>query len=155
MLRFPSILWFEELRMAANSDADRLKCFGSADLALLVKIDFEDHSQFYEMIFSNNRCMEVRELWSLADATPSAFVLEGPYTAWREMVESIQANRHADFRHRLDTLTRCMGRLHVVSLNSQLGANRFYQYEPKLQQFFDHAAALTTRFAEIEMPCVA
>lgn len=69
--------------------------------------------------------------------------------AWRGMIESIHANQHADFKHRLDTLTRCTGCLHVVSLN-QVGADRFYHYEPKLQEFFDHAAALATCFPEID-----
>jgi hypothetical protein len=147
MLRFPSVLWFEELRLAGNSGTDCLRCLGAANFALVVKIDFEDHSQLYEIAFSANRCTEVRELWSLVEATPNAFVLEGPFTVWREMIENIHANRHADFRHRLDTLTRCIGCLHLISL-SQIGADRFYRYEPNLQQFFDHAAVLETCFPE-------
>jgi hypothetical protein len=81
-------------------------------------------------------------------------VVEGPFAAWREMIESIQANRHADFRHRIDTLTRCIGCLHVISL-SQAGADRFYRYEPNLQQFLDHAAALETCFPESDVAYAA
>lgn len=147
MLRFPSVQWFEELRAAAGSDLERLKRLGTVDLTLVVKIDFATHSKFYQIKFTGYRCIEVRELGDLAASAPDAVIIEGPYQTWRDMIESIQANGHADLQHTLNTLTLYDTPLRVTAHN-QLDTDLFYRYQQNLQEFFDSAAKLTTYFAE-------
>ena len=149
MLRFPSTPWFEELRAIANSNVERLKRLGTVDLALVVKIDFGDRSQFYEITFTGYRCVGVRELSAIAEAAPDAVVIEGPYQTWREMVENIQAHGQADLKYTLNTLTLYDTPLRVTSAN-QLDTDLFYRYQQNLQEFFDGASQLTTYFAETE-----
>jgi len=149
MLRFPSVLWFEELRTIANSNPDRLRRLGTVDLVLAAKVDFPDRSKLFEITFSGYRCTGVREIPALSAAAPDAVVLEGPYQAWREMIENIQAHGGADLTHTLNTLTIYDTPLRVTAKN-QLDTDLFYRYQENLQEFFDNAAKIATYFAENE-----
>ncbi|HUO05754.1 MAG TPA: hypothetical protein VMU16_11215 [Candidatus Binataceae bacterium] len=149
MIRFPSVLWFEEMRALANSDPEHLRRLGTVDLALVVKIDSADRSSLFEIAFSGYRCTQVRELADLAAAAPDAVVIEGPYQTWREMVENIRAHGHADLNHTLNTLTIYDTPMRVTARN-QLDTDLFYRYQQNLQEFFDNAAKVPTYFAESE-----
>ncbi|MGH7815319.1 MAG: hypothetical protein ACREQI_15105 [Candidatus Binataceae bacterium] len=152
MLRFPSVPWFEELRTIANANPERLRRLGTVDLVLTVKIDFPGRSQLFEITFNGYRCSGVREIPALsAVAPPEAIVLEGPYQAWREMIENIQAHGAADLRHTLNTLAIYDTPMRVTA-GSQLDADLFSRYVQNLQEFFDNAAKITTYFAENDQP---
>ena len=73
------------------------------------------------------------------------------YGAWKEMVESIRHHHGADLSHTLNSLTLPDWPLRLVPLDEeagQLDVDRFYRYNQSLQEFFDEAAAVDTRFAE-------
>jgi hypothetical protein len=70
---------------------------------------------------------------------------------WREMVENIRRHGHADLTHTLNYLTLPDWPLHLVpvdDIEGQLDVDRFYRYNETLQEFFDEAAAVETRFLE-------
>ncbi len=145
---FPSEEFFEALRQRANSDPERWRRLGTVDMTLVVKIDYPDRAECYEIVFAGYRCVRTRRIASPANAAKGAIVLEGPYTAWREMIDNIAANGQADLEHTLNTLTLMDTPLHVDSDN-QLDTDLFYRYQENLQQFFDGAAAISAPLVAI------
>jgi hypothetical protein len=138
MAWFPSKEFFEELRARANANSNLFKRLGTADMTLVVKIDYGDSSDCFEITFSGYRCAGVRHLASVADAPTGAIILSGPYSGWCEMIENIIANGHADLEHTLNTLTLFDTPLRIDAEN-QLDADLFYRYQQNLQEYFDGA----------------
>ncbi|HVA80231.1 MAG TPA: hypothetical protein VNF29_04845 [Candidatus Binataceae bacterium] len=141
MALFPSKEFFEELRAHANANPDLFRRLGTVDLTLVVKIDYDDSSTCFEIAFSAYRCTGIRHLASVADAAKGAIVVSGPYSGWREMIDNIVANGHADLRHTLNTLTLLDTPLRIDAEN-QLDADLFYRYQQNLQEFFDGAGRI-------------
>lgn len=141
MIAFPSPEFFEALRERINADQDRFRRLGTVDMTLVVKIDRPDRSECYEVVFSGYRCVRTRRLAKASDAARGAIVVEGPYAAWREMIDNIVAHGQADLDHTLNTLTLMDTPMHVDSDN-QLDTDLFYRYQQNLQDFFDGAAAV-------------
>jgi hypothetical protein len=138
MTWFPSKEFFEELRAHVNANPDLFRRLGTVDMTLVVKIDYDDSSDCYEIAFSGYHCTGVRHLSSLAGAAKGAVILSGPYSGWREMIDNIVANGHADLEHTLNTLTLLDTPLRIDAEN-QLDADLFYRYQQNLQEFFDAA----------------
>jgi len=139
---FPSIEFFAELRERVNADPDRFRRLGTVDMTLVVKIDYSDMSECYEVVFSGYRCVSVRKLPSAASIARGSIVVSGPYAAWREMVDNILANGQADLEHSLNTLTLLDTPMRVDADN-QLDTDLFYRYQQNLQEFFDGAGQST------------
>jgi hypothetical protein len=139
MISFPSVEFFEALRERINADPERLRRLGTVDMTLVVKIDYPDRAERYEIVFAGYRCVRIQQIANPADAPKDAILLEGPYAAWREMIDNIVANGQADLEHTLNTLTLMDTPLHVDSDN-QLDTDLFYRYQQNLQEFFDGAA---------------
>lgn len=144
MTQFPSKEFFEQLRARANANPDLFRRLGTVDMTLVVKIDYDDSSDCFEIVFSGYRCTGVRHLASVADASKGAIILSGPYSGWREMIENIVANGHADLGHTLNTLTLLDTPLRIDAEN-QLDADLFYRYQQNLQEFFDGAGCTEVR----------
>jgi hypothetical protein len=138
MTRYPSKEFFEELRTRANANPDLFRRLGTADMTLVVKVDYDDKSDFYEIEFAGYRCTGVKQLNSIAEAPTGAVVISGPYPAWREMIDNIVTKGHADLEHTLNTLTLMDTPLRVDADN-QLDTDLFYRYQQNLQEFFDGA----------------
>jgi hypothetical protein len=147
MIQFPSTEFFDALRERVNANQDRFRRLGTVDMTLVVKIDYADRCDCYEIVFAGYRCASVRRLANPADAAKDSIVVEGPYAAWREMIDNIVANGQADLEHSLNTLTLLDTPLHVDSDN-QLDTDLFYRYQQNLQDFFDGAAGLAAGSAE-------
>lgn len=141
MADFPSVEFFETLRERMNANRERFRRIGTADVVLVVKIDFPDHVRCFEVVFDGYRCESARALPSLAAARPGAVIVEGPYAVWREMVENIQRNGQADLDHTLNTLSLMDTPLRISAAN-QLDTDLFYRYQQTLQEFFDGAGAI-------------
>jgi len=130
--------FFEELAARANANPDLFRRLGTADMTLVVKVDYADKSDYYELVFAGYQCKGVSQLKSIADAAKGAVVISGPYSAWREMIENIVTNGHADLEHTLNTLT-LMDTPLKVEADNQLDTDLFYRYQQNLQEFFDGA----------------
>lgn len=142
MVKFPSLEFFQALRDGLNANTERLRRLGTADVTLVVKVDYADQAQCYEIVLGGYHCLSVRTLASIDAAGEGAVTVEGPYEVWREMIDSIQRSGQADLDHTLNTLTLMDTPLHVSALN-QLDTDLFYRYQQTLQEFFDGAASLT------------
>jgi hypothetical protein len=143
MALFPSKEFFDELRARVNANPELFRSLGTADMTLVVRVDYDDKSDCYEITFAGYRCVGVRQLKSIADAAKGAVVVSGPYAAWREMIDNIVAQGHADLEHTLNTLTLMDTPLRIEAEN-QLDADLFYRYQQNLQEFFDGAGRSET-----------
>ncbi len=139
MATFPSVEFFEGLKDRLNANGERMRRLGTADIVLVVKIDHPGRCECYEVTFAGYRCSAVRALVNLASAHPDAVIVEGPFSAWREMIENIRSNGQADLAHSLNSLTLMDTPLRVSAVN-QLDTDLFYRYQQTLQEFFDGAA---------------
>ena len=147
---FPSVGWFRALadRMAASPE--KYRKLGALDLTLLPRITFPDgHAELFSLAFEGNRCRAVERV-ERPDAIGARHpvILEGEYAAWREMIENIRRHGHADLNHTLNYLTLPDWPLRLVAVgeDDQLDVDRFYRYNETLQEFFDEAARVETRF---------
>jgi hypothetical protein len=150
---FPSLGWFRALAERMAAQAEKYRRHGALDLTLVPRIVFPDgRTESYRLEFRGLRCD--------AAAGPGdgsrgehAVAIEGEYAAWREMVENIRQHGHADLNHTLNYLTLPDWPLRLLPLDDiegQLDVDRFYRYIETLQEFFDEAAAVETRFVDAE-----
>jgi hypothetical protein len=150
--RFPSQAWFSRLADAMAAQPEKYRKLGPLDMTLIVRIVYPDErDQLYALEFEGTRCVLVTAPASVAQVHGRhPVILEGSYAAWREMIESIQANGGADLTHTLNYLTLPDWPLRLVAVDEergQLDVDRFYRYQESLQAFFDEAAGVETRFA--------
>jgi hypothetical protein len=148
---FPSRGWFQALadRMAATPE--KYRKLGAMDFTLVPRVVFPDgHAEVYSLAFEGYRCVAVERLESVGDVHGRhPVVLEGEYGPWKEMVENIRHEGRADLHHTLNYLTLPDWPLRLVAVNDgegQLDVDRFYRYIETLQEFFDEAARIDTRF---------
>jgi hypothetical protein len=149
---FPSVGWFRRLGHRMAAQPEKYRKLGAVDLTLVPRITFPDgHSEIYSLAFEGNHCRAVEQLAGPeAIHGPHSVVLEGDYSAWKEMVENIYQTGHADLTHTLNYLTLPDWPLRLVPVDDgegQLDVDRFYRYNETLQEFFDESAVLETHFA--------
>lgn len=146
-LPFPSLEWFQALQDAMNANTEKYRKLGVVDFALAVSV-LADASlpepKVYGVVFDGYWCKDVREI-SSADEIEAECVLEGDYETWREMLENIKANGHADVYHTLNRLTLPETPMRVRG-DDQLGVDKFYRYQGSLQEFFEESARFETDF---------
>jgi hypothetical protein len=134
-------------RMAAQHE--KYRRLGSVDLLLFPRVVFpEGRAETYRLAFRGHGCTV-----AAADGDPAgahAVVLEAAYEHWREMLDNIRTHGRADLRHTLNSLTLPdwpFRLLPVDEAEGQLAVDRFYRYAETLQEFFDEAASVDTRYA--------
>jgi len=140
-VHFPSIDWFERLALVQADNEETFRDFGPIDCTMVAKID----DQLFEIAFAGFGVTSIRRLTSLAEAAPSHFVVEGPLTVWREMLENIRAKGAPDLQHTLNYLTFPDVPMRVTGPD-QLEIDAFYRYNESLQRFFNGAAKVPTTF---------
>ncbi len=144
---FPSLEWFKALRDAMNRQRDKYRRAGWMDMALAVRIlpdGAVKQEHVYGIVFDADECVEVRPLKSPKDIGAECAV-EGPYSAWKEMIENIQAHGGADRRHTINSLTVLKKPLWITG-DDQVGMDKLFRFNYSLQMFFDEAASFKTRF---------
>jgi hypothetical protein len=151
MSTFPSLEWFQRLADRMEAQPEKYRRLGVVDLTLVVKIEFPaGRTERYCLTFETYRCSAVRRLADDEVVVGRHPVqIEGEYGAWKEMIDNIQRSGAADLTHTLNYLTLPDWPLRLVSLSDddQLDVDRFYRYNESLQEFFNGAAAVETRFA--------
>jgi hypothetical protein len=145
---FPSDTWFRRLAARMDMEQAAYRELGPIDCAMVVKVDLDDGgTKLYEIVFEGYGVRSIRELARLADATPSHFVIEAPFTAWRDMIDNIRLHGAPDLTHTLNYLT-----LPDVPMRldgpDQLEIDAFYRYNETLQRFFNGVARVPTTFMQ-------
>ena len=149
--RFPSVDWFRRLAERMAAQPEKYGRLGAVDCTLLPRITFPDgRSETYSLAFEGNRCRAVeRQPSGAAIRSRHPVILEGQYDAWKEMIENIRAHGRADLHHTLNYLTLPDWPFRLAAVDDdegQLDIDRFYRYNETLQEFFDEAASIETRF---------
>jgi hypothetical protein len=141
MPTFPSVEWFNALREQVNGDP-AFRHLGTVDAIVGVKVG----NKIYELTFEAFECTNVRETNENA-LRDMDFWMEQPYDAWKEMIENIKKNGHADLSHTLNTIDLSMPE---GLARSQDGYRRdaFYRFNQSIQDFFNASAKIDTQFAE-------
>ena len=139
MPTFPSVEWFNDIRAITNNDP-AFRHLGTVDAMVGVKVG----SKIYELTFEAFECTNVREIneSSLRDLD---FWLEQPFENWKDMVENIKKNGHADLTHTLNTIDLSMPEGFARS-HDGYRRDAFYRFNQTFQYFFDVSARVDTTF---------
>ncbi|HJQ83437.1 MAG TPA: hypothetical protein VKA21_05130 [Candidatus Binatia bacterium] len=148
---FPSLGWFARLAERMAAQPEKYRKLGSVDLTLVARIVFPDgRAEAYRLAFEGHRCRAVERVeGDPALGARHVVILEGEYAAWVEMIESIRRHGRADLTHTLNYLTLPDWPFRLLPADDaegQLDVDRFYRFNETLQEFFDEAAAVDTRF---------
>lgn len=145
-MKFPSSQWFEALQEQAAGKPERFKKLGfiDANVGILVNSDNGGAPEGFVLEFSGYGCKKVTASEDPKDTAD--FVLVGPHSAWKEMIENIKSNGEADLGHTLNVLT-LPGVPLKVEAKDQLKEDLFFRFNQTLQEFFNGSAAVETEFA--------
>ena len=95
---FPSVEWFNAIKDMVNVDP-AFRQLGTVDTLIGAKVG----NKIYELTFEAFECANVREV-AEKDLRDMDFWLEVPYETWKDMIENIKKNGHADLSHTLNTI---------------------------------------------------
>jgi hypothetical protein len=141
MPTFPSVEWFNALREITNNDP-AFRQLGTVDAIVGVKVG----GKIYELTFEAFECTNVREVNENA-LRDMDFWMEQPYDAWKDMLENIKTNGHADLSHTLNTVDLSMPE-GLARSHDGYRRDAFYRFNQSLQDFFNASAKIDTKFAE-------
>jgi hypothetical protein len=141
MPTFPSVEWFNAIKDITNNDPN-FRALGTVDSVIGVKVG----GKIFELTFEAFECTNVREAGE-NDLRDMDFWLEQPYDAWKDMLENIKKNGHADLSHTLNTIDLSMPEGFARS-HDGYRRDAFYRFNQSIQDFFNASAKIETQFAE-------
>ena len=134
---FPSVEWFEAVRVAANADP-AFRSFGTAEAQVGVKVG----DDVYVLDFDAFECSGVAQVEEhhLVDVD---FYLDMASEDWQSLLTNVKENGGADSEHTFNTLDVENG---IVESSNPYGMNSFPRYHMTVQRFFDVSAQIETTF---------
>jgi hypothetical protein len=141
MPTFPSVEWFNAIKDITNNDPN-FRALGTVDSVIGVKVG----GKIFELTFEAFECTNVREAGE-NDLRDMDFWLEQPYDAWKDMIENIKKNGHADLSHTMNTIDLSMPEGFARS-HDGYRRDAFYRFNQSIQDFFNASAKIDTQFAE-------
>jgi hypothetical protein len=147
---FPSLAFFEALQREMRVARERFTRLGFFDTTIGVRVvpDGGGRPAEFALRFEVFDCVEVREALEGAEAD---FVVEGPFAAWRDMLDAIHALGAADTAHTLNTLTHFGERLRV-RYDDPDGHDKLYRFAQSIQEFLDLSARIDFTYADGTRP---
>lgn len=140
---FPSVEWFNAIKDLVNNDP-AFRQLGTIDTVIGVKVG----SKIYELTFEAFECTGVREVGA-NDLRDMDFWLEQSYDQWKDMLENIKKNGAADLSHTLNTIDLSTPEGFARS-HDGYRRDAFYRFNQSIQDFFNAAAKIDTKFAAPE-----
>ena len=140
MPAFPSVDWFEALRDRVLDDP-AWRAFGMMDCAMGVNVG----ERTIKVVFDG---FDIPEIADVSEAPAEAdldFTLVMTEARWREMIENIQSNGHADLHHTLNTID-LESPEELAKGEDYNRRDLFYRFNQTLQDFFDASSSLETTF---------
>lgn len=134
---FPSVDWFETVRVAANADP-AFRSFGTAEAQVGVKVG----DDVYVLDFDAFECSGVSQVEEhlLVDVD---FYLDMASEDWQSLLTNVRENGGADSEHTFNTLDVENG---IVESSNPYGMNSFPRYHLTVQRFFDVSSQIETTF---------
>lgn len=129
---------------------DRFSRLGFFDTTFGVRVLDERGGMPYEgvLAFEVFDCVSVRKG---LDGVDLDFVLEGPLTSWRGMLDTIHRLGGADTAHSINTLTH-FGEALQVRYHDPDGHDKLYRFAESVQEFFDLSAGVDFVYADGSTP---
>lgn len=140
-LLFPSIEWFEALKLIVNEDPE-FRGLGTVEADMGIKIG----DKIFVITFQGFQCTQVR-LGHLDELVDLDFHLELTEDDWIDLIENTKLNQGADRQHTLNTLDLMKedGLAHNAA-GDQLRGDIFFRINQSLQHYFDLSAKINTVF---------
>jgi len=134
---FPSVPFFAALQAEMRAEHERFARLGFFDTTFGIRVlpDGAGTPAEFALGFEVFDCVRVTE----GADRDADFVIEGPLTAWREMLDTIHALGATDAAHSLNTLTHFGERL-VLRYDDPDGHDKMYRFAESIQEFFDLSA---------------
>src|ERR687887_1615363 len=128
-------------------------CLGFFDTTFGVRVlpDGAGAPAEFTLVFEVFDCVRVRE--GLA-SVETDFVVEGPFGAWREMLDTIHELGAADTAHSLNTLTH-FGEALQVRYDDPDGHDKMYRFAESIQEFLDLSARFDFTYPDGSRPPAA
>ncbi len=140
MPAFPSTDWFEALREVVIKDPE-WRAFGMMDCAMGVNVG----DSTIKVVFDGYDIPEIADVSDDPDDADLDFTLVMPPARWREMLENIQSNGHADLHHTLNTIDLETPE-ELAKGEDYTRRDLFYRFNQTLQDFFDASSHIETTF---------
>ena len=99
-----------------------------------------------KLVFDGYEIPEIADISTSADAEDLDFTLVMSEDRWREMIENIQSNGHADLHHTLNTID-LESPEELAKGEDYNRRDLFYRFNQTLQDFFDASSTVETTFA--------
>jgi hypothetical protein len=144
MPTFPSVEWFKAIAEIVNKDENYRK-LGTCDATVGIQVG----ERMFEVDFEAFEITEVKQL----DATTPRdldFTLVLSYDAWKDMIENIKRNGHADLTHTLNSIDLAAAD-EFARADDYYRRDKFYRFNQTFQVFFDSSARIETEFADPAM----
>ena len=146
---FPSVEWFQSLQGLMNGQRNKYERYGFADSRAIFAVKAGDgagNDRYFATIFDTYDCTEVKELGAAQVKSFDAdWLYEGGYADWKEMIENIKANGHADLDHSLNRLSLLKHPFRVYG-EDQMRVDLFYRQQFTFQEFIDECSGVDTDF---------
>lgn len=146
---FPSLAFVEALQREVRAERDRFARLGYFDTTFGLRVE-RDGGPPAEFVLA----FEVFDCARIEEGIPAAtvdFVLEGPFDAWRAMLDNIHALGAADTAHSLNTLTH-FGEALRVRYDDPDGHDKLYRFAESIQEFFDLSARVDFTYPDGTRP---
>jgi len=137
---FPSVEWFRAVADLVNQE-EQYRHSGTCDATVGIQVD----DRLFEIVFEAYEVKSVREL-AASDDRDLDFTLVLPFDRWREMLENIKANGHADLTHTLNSLDLAEAE-EFAKGDDYYRRDLFYRFNQSFQDFFDLSSKIDTQFA--------
>ncbi len=146
-MKFPTVEWFQALERDAAENVEKFRRLGFCDATVGIKVlagNGFGKDQGFVLSFDGYRCKAVEEVTEPEKVAD--FVLEGKFSAWKEMIENIRTNAGPDLNHTLNYLTLPGDPIKIIA-QDQLKEDLFFRYNGTIQEFFNGAQRVETEFA--------
>ena len=138
---FPSVEWFQAVADLVNRDEAYHK-LGNTDAQVGIKVG----DRVFALTFEAFEVTNVEEI-DESRIDDLDFTLVMPPEKWREMLENIKQNGHADLNHTLNSIDLATPE-EFAQAKDYYRRDLFYRFNQSFQHFFDTSAKIDTQFAE-------
>ena len=138
---FPSVEWFQAVADIVNQD-EAYHRLGNTDAKVGIKVG----DQLFALTFEAFEVTKVEEI-DESRMDDLDFTLVMAPEKWREMIENIKQNGHADLHHTLNSIDLATPEEFAQS-NDYYRRDLFYRFNQSFQHFFDASAKIDTQFTE-------
>jgi len=129
---FPSLEFLQVLQREVAAERERFSRLGFFDTTFGVRVVQDGDPAEFTVAFEVFDCVRVVD-----GIEPGVdFVIEGPLTAWRDMLDNIHALGAADTAHSLNTLTH-FGESLKVRYDDPDGHDKLYRFAESVQEWLD------------------